>query len=261
MNADRKTGYIALLDILGFSELIARETRNEELERYFDVFEGATQKGVDSVEYVLFSDTIVINTPSNSDNSLLELIRACSYGMHYLLRAGLPVRGAISHGSYLRSTTPKGVLIAGSAFIEAYRFEKVQNWVGILVAPSVLRFFPQFTERCAAIPNLFVDPQVRDNLAERLDWAMKVQPCHAIPWHTENILGMESLDGYAVVPTSPEWTVNGMGPGLDSVCEYLKRQRLLAGNPQAQRKYDAPREWLQSLGRDWRGIASQWINQ
>jgi hypothetical protein len=29
-------GYIALLDVLGFSELIAREFRTIELERYFD---------------------------------------------------------------------------------------------------------------------------------------------------------------------------------------------------------------------------------
>jgi hypothetical protein len=255
MNAARKTGYIALLDVLGFSELIARESRNEELQHYFDAFEGATQKGVDSVEYVLFSDTIVISTPSHSDDALLELLRACSYAMHYLLRAGLPVRGAISHGTYLRSQTPRGVLIAGSAFIEAYRFEKAQNWVGILVAPSVLRFFPRLKDLCATIPTNLLNSDQKYDFAQRLEWAMKVQPCHTIPWHLNNSVGHDVMDGYAVIPTSPDWGPLAMANGLNSICDYLQNQRLLASDPSAQRKYDAPLEWITDLKLDWEAVA------
>jgi hypothetical protein len=140
-------GYVALLDVLGFSELIARESRSMELERYFDAIDEATNK-MEGVEYVLFSDTIVINAPSRSPEDLLQILQACSFAMHYLLKEGLAVRGAISYGSYYRSRSQKGVVIAGPAFIEAYHFEKAQNWVGIALAPSILREFSDLEARC-----------------------------------------------------------------------------------------------------------------
>src|SRR5688572_3630469 len=78
---------------------------------------------------------------------LLAILKACSYAMHYLLKEGLAIRGAVAYGSYYRSRSKKGVVIAGPAFIEAYHFEKAQNWVGIALAPSVLREVPDLTER------------------------------------------------------------------------------------------------------------------
>ena len=164
-------------------------------------------------------------------------------------------------GTYLRSQTHRGVLIAGSAFIEAYRFEKSQNWVGILVAPSVLRFFPRLKELCATVPTHPLNSDQSYDFAQRLEWAMKVQPCHNIPWHVTNSSAPAILDGYAVVPTSPDWGPIGMGPGLHGICDYLKNQRLLASDPSAQRKYDAPLEWISSLGDDWDAVALFWRNQ
>jgi hypothetical protein len=140
-------GYIALFDVLGFSELIARESRGPELERYFDAIDQATNK-IHDVQYVVFSDTIVITTPSRSHEDLLQIVRASSYAMHYLLKEGLPTRGAISYGTYYRSRSDKGVVIAGPAFIEAYHFEKSQDWVGITLAPSVLREVADLGTKC-----------------------------------------------------------------------------------------------------------------
>ena len=108
VNTDRRTGYIALLDVLGFSELISRESRNDDLQRYFDAIDVATNSDGQPVEFVLFSDTIVISAPDDSERSLLAVLRAASFAMHYLLAASLPVRGAISHGGYLRSQSEKG---------------------------------------------------------------------------------------------------------------------------------------------------------
>ncbi len=146
-------------------------------------------------------------------------------------------------------------MIAGSAFIEAYRFEKAQNWVGILVAPSVLRFFPRLKELCATIPTHQLDSDQAYDFAQRLEWAMKVQPCHTIPWHVNNPLGHDIMDGYAVIPTSPDWGPLAMANGLNSICDYLQNQRLLASDPSAQRKYDAPLEWITNLKLDWEAVA------
>lgn len=258
MITDRKTGYIALLDVLGFSELIARETRNDELQAYFEALDMATNKGSESVEYVLFSDTIVISTPSDNEEALLALLRACSHGMRWLLKAGLPVRGAISHGSYLRSKSEKGVLIAGPAFIEAYRFEKAQDWVGIVIAPSVLRSFAKLKVLCASIPGIPLQPDMLTDLQGRLNWARIVQPCNAIPWHIDEPSGLSTMDGYAVVPTAPLWGVPKMAAGLGEIIERLTHERSLAANPKAQRKYDQPLRWINFLKDGWQAIAHQW---
>jgi len=244
MNTEPKTGYIALLDILGFSDLIARDTQSEELQRYFDAIEVASAKGTAEVEYVLFSDTIVMSTPSDTEDALLSLVRACSQAMHYLLKEGLPVRGAISHGAYFRSQSPKGLLIAGPAFLDAYRFEKAQDWVGIAVATSVLRFLPKLKALCIFPISVPTTPDELTAIRARLPWVRMVQPNHGIPWHTTDPFGPSTMDGYAVVPTGPEWKASDMVDGLTRVQGYLDNQRLLAGASLAasSRNYRASRQ-------------------
>src|SRR5260221_1521961 len=109
MEVEKRTGFVALLDVLGFSQLIARESHQADLEGYFRALDVATDKGDESVDYLLFSDTIVIYTANDTTAGLDYLLRACSQGLNALLKAGLPVRGAIAHGSYMRSVSAKGV--------------------------------------------------------------------------------------------------------------------------------------------------------
>lgn len=247
-------GYIALLDVLGFSELIARESRGPELERYFDAIDQATNK-IGDVQYVLFSDTIVISTPSRSHEDLLQIVRASSYAMHYLLKEGLPVRGAVSYGTYYRSRSDKGVVIAGPAFIEAYHFEKSQNWVGITLAPSVLREVPDLGKKCG-FP-VTVPPERGLVFEDSLSWVMPLQPCHSIPWHSESAQGKGTLDGFAVVPLSPGWNFDSLSVNLRRVKAYLRKQQLLAGSPGAQGKYDEPIHWINQLSLEWAAFLGQ----
>lgn len=241
-------GYIALLDVLGFSELIARESRKKELEHYFRAIDQATNK-IERLQYVLFSDTIVISAPSGSCEDLLAILKACSYAMHYLLKEGLAIRGGVSYGSYYRSRSEKGVVIAGPAFVEAYHFEKAQNWVGIALAPSVLRKVSDLAERCR-LPR-----QIRRSELQRFDdrqeWVMTVQPCHSIPWHGIKAQERTTLDGIAVVPLAPSWEYRAISENLLNILQYLQRQQLLAGNPVAQAKYDEPIRWIGDLAKRW----------
>jgi hypothetical protein len=260
MNPNKTTGYIALLDVLGFTELITRESRTEELQHYFNAVDTATDKLTDTVDYVLFSDTIVMYTQTDSEQSLNSLLQASSFGMHYLLKAGLPVRGAIAHGTYLRSQNPKGVLIAGPAFIDAYHFEKAQNWIGIAISPSVLRFFPKLKELCI-LPRSFDDQGKWADFKASVPWAMTVQPCHSIPWHPDKPYDEPSLDGYAVVPTEPSWDVMSINSGLKGVAQCLADQRLLASDPKAQAKYVQTQRWLELLQGSWSEVAQRWAHE
>ena len=51
-------GYIALLDVLGFSALVNADHTGDKIRRYLECLNGATQNR--SVGYVVFSDSIVL---------------------------------------------------------------------------------------------------------------------------------------------------------------------------------------------------------
>src|SRR6266404_8434271 len=124
-----KQGYVALLDVLGFEQLIARESYLEEIDRYMETIEKLSDNP--GLEYVLFSDSIVITTDEESETALLNLVRSCSRVFGRLLSQEIPLRGAIAHGSFIRVKGNTGVFLAGRAVVDAYKFEKKQNWVGI----------------------------------------------------------------------------------------------------------------------------------
>jgi hypothetical protein len=93
-------GFVALLDVLGFRSLVSGPSGRSDVERYLNaVEEGIRGKGDTSlVDFVLFSDSVVITTTDEEDRSLLVLLRACSRLFGILLENEIAVRGAISHG-------------------------------------------------------------------------------------------------------------------------------------------------------------------
>ena len=129
-------GYAALLDVLGFSALVAADAAGEGVERYLNCFQRA--KEATGVNYVIFSDSIVLTVGGDGPDSLLAIAGACSRLMSELLIEHIPIRGAISQGAFVRSTVGQNVFVAGRAVIDAYQFEQVQDWTGIMIAPSAL---------------------------------------------------------------------------------------------------------------------------
>src|ERR1051325_8865090 len=143
-------GYVALLDVLGFSALIHGD-RDKRLQRYLETLQSAFEGPDDgaTVEYVVFSDSIIVTTENDSEASFVALLRRCSKVFYALLENEFPLRGAISHGDFVRRETKgRGVFVAGKPIVDAYRFEKAQNWVGILIAPTALTRFPDLASRC-----------------------------------------------------------------------------------------------------------------
>jgi hypothetical protein len=135
-------GYVAFLDVLGFTAIVRGENR-EPIDRYLECLKTVFEREENThVDYVVFSDSIVITTHDDSDASLQGLLKRCSGLFGSLLAQGIAVRGAIAHGSFIASKTQSGTFVAGRAIVEAYEFEGKQNWVGIMLAPSVIRKRP-----------------------------------------------------------------------------------------------------------------------
>jgi len=184
------TGYVALLDILGFSAFIANDSNSQFVNRYLDCLQKAL-KGI-PIESVIFSDSIVLTTKDDVPDSLIAIAEGCSRLMFELLNANIPIRGAISHGEFVRSSVDeKSVFVAGRAVIDAYKFEKKQDWIGIMVAPSALSEVPDLKNLCLLKntdnPKDFTQDQTfRQEVEPRIKWASFIQKCFSIPFHTDN---------------------------------------------------------------------------
>ena len=72
--------FVALLDVLGFASLVAADRDGERLNAYLQCIERSlgTTTPSSAVRYVVFSDSIVLTTNDDTEESLLSLIWSCS---------------------------------------------------------------------------------------------------------------------------------------------------------------------------------------
>lgn len=245
-------GYVAFLDVLGFSAMVQNE-QSGQIDQYFDALKAvleATPDGGPTTKTVslIFSDSIVLLPETEGEEGLRLLIRSCSYLMGELLRAGIAMRGAISYGTYVSRTLTSGRFVAGKAIVDAYRCEEQQDWVGIMLAPSVLEQFPGLPGKCGlpSVPRTNNRDQwlawVR-SYEEKARWAVYVQPCQAIPFHTEPT----DYAGYAIVPTQGDSRLRSATTSLQESIAAIGRLKMLAPDPLAQRKYQRATNWLAEL--------------
>src|ERR1700730_8354476 len=142
-------GYIALLDVLGFSSLLSNDGSAGRLESYRKCLRNALEDAAfgPKVDYVVFSDSIVLTTGDNHE-ALKVLLRRCSRLFGIMLENDIPLRGAVAHGSYVRESVAQSVFVAGKPIVEAHQFEIAQDWVGIMLAPSVVRLVLDLASYC-----------------------------------------------------------------------------------------------------------------
>jgi len=250
-------GFVALLDVLGFSNLVSGDAAGTRLQQYVTSLQEAltVPDPGPAVQYVVFSDTIVLTTNDDELTSFQALLLRCSRVLGLMLEREVAVRGAISHGSYVRSAAlAGGVFVAGTAIIDAYRFEKNQDWVGIMVAPSALRRVPDLKARCA-LEGLEASTVEGQREVRRRTFAPFVQPCQTIPFHKSSPLDDNDFEGFAVVPSTGDATPAALRDSLGGTLTALERLKLLAPDPAAQAKYERSRRWLRNIANQWRAIA------
>lgn len=248
------SGYVALLDVLGFSNLVADDATGERVERYLECLQRTKEDT--EVDYVVFSDSIVLTVAGGGPDSLLAIAGACSRLTSELLSEGIPVRGAISHGPFVRSAIAESVFVAGRAVIDAYRFEQLQDWSGIMIAPSALANVPDLKERCQLEGYTHDVEMFRICVEPRFAWATYVQPCHLIPFHRtrDQLDDSNFFDGFAIVPTNGFLTPLPVRDSIEKAIGRLKWLRSIAPTPSAQRKYQKAINWLEPVERLWHDV-------
>ena len=245
----RKQGFVALLDVLGFSERVSAEGTSG-LDGYIDTVVGLAQLYF-GVETVLFSDTVVLyaldDTPEMYDE-ILELTSALSY---HLLMAEVPTRGTIAYGAFARSEREShGVFVAGRPIVEAHFFESRLQWIGAMLAPSVLRQVPAL-----ASSGPLSGPRGAEGPEEyfaRVAREARVQRCSGIPIQGRDQTLPSFLEGFGVVPLPrPLETPNKVLDGIASALDKLRWLKQLAPAPRSQAKYQYSISWLEGLYHSW----------
>ena len=238
-----ETGFVAFLDVLGFSRLVTRDDSREVLDRYrscIEVVEKPAEEACAQVRYVVFSDSILLyigcDAPDGPGRRLalwLLLVRTAALYRQLLLDK-FPVRGAVAYGRF--ESLPEGghgVIVAGRPIVEAHRYEERQNWIGIMLTPSTLEALgPKAEEilKSQSLPKRRFPP-----------WQLLVRKAKKIPFHDSE----DPYSGWAVLPISGEGCLLPELPReLDQAIHALNIMKALAPDPGAQKKYNTTTQWL-----------------
>ena len=239
------SGYVALLDVLGFSALVTADSTNKEVERYSRCLQEVLKST--EVKYVVFSDSIVLTIEGDGPDSLIKIAQACSQLMHRLLVENIPIRGAISQGKFVRSVISESVFVAGNAILDAYYFEQAQNWVGIMISPKVLKCIPDIGTRC----HFHDEADTKAGESQFNEWTAFIQPNHGIPFHTKNSEEPSNFDGFAIVPTLGFITLESIHDNIEVAINQLISLKSIAPNPSSQQKYQKTIDWLRLVLPIW----------
>ena len=135
--------WFCYLDLLGFPNLVRRGEAERVIPLYHQVVEELRQQVTAreslDVSYSWFSDTFMIFSEKCTRREFDNVQTAARKFFVRFLLEGIPVRGAISYGG-LYTQKRKNIFI-GEALIEAYEYGEKQDWLGLLLSPSISRCF------------------------------------------------------------------------------------------------------------------------
>ena len=199
--ADYQPRVCAYLDILGFSDLVARIP--SEPERFTDLlgvlreFQTLSRNygdgGYYGREVTAFSDSVVVSCPVHKENAAKVLCQDVVWLIRSLLKRGIIVRGGVAVGRMYHHQN----VVLGEAMIEAHRLEQT----------------------VAIYPRVVVQDAV--NYAERLWFPSEPPHCftsHARPSIAVDHDGISFLDAFSV-----EFH---MAPFLDSSTDFFSQTRV-----------------------------------
>lgn len=146
-----KTGYVMMLDILGFREFVTKRNDlsfwdiwsglKQKLETKKNEYDSDTKKNV-TIDVLCLSDTIIVclsykvtNDESDSRYLLSTLPHIISvFFWEYMRKYKIFFRGAISYGNFTFSKTHS--MVMGDAIDEVSNWYESTNWIGIILTPS-----------------------------------------------------------------------------------------------------------------------------
>ncbi len=204
--------FVAFVDILGFRDLVTRSPDLTAFKTRFMNVIRPLRKEIQrfGIEYRLFSDSLFVVVRARSrEMELLSLLSFCKKLMERALLARVPLRGAVGWGPVFWDDD----IIVGTPIIEAVQYEESQDWVGIILAPTVAAYL---MERGDLLRSL-----IEDEILLKYD---------SVPVKSRGGAS-QALAAYVInFPSS-------FDDHADDLDEILERMEIEAGFAGAQRKY------------------------
>lgn len=149
--------------------------------------------------------------------------------------------------------TRQGVTLAGRPIVEADQYQHSQNWVGIMLAPSVVRKDNENLQKeCDVIPGRNHSETESDWL-ERISLPLNLRKWRKIPFQAEGSVGRDYFAGFAVLPIRPEASsIADIVLSLDDTLKHLEIMKAVAPNPASQNKYAETADFLRSAQDAWK---------
>ncbi|MDY7000481.1 MAG: hypothetical protein SVS15_01700 [Thermodesulfobacteriota bacterium] len=129
--------WVSYIDLLGFSKIVQDKDWVYAFSYYTRAIEQfIRRRGFENeVSRTWFSDTFIIY--SNTEESFAAIESTTRWFIFFLIRAHMPVRGAMSYGDFY-ADGEKNVFF-GKALIEAYSYGENQDWIGFILCPSAIK--------------------------------------------------------------------------------------------------------------------------
>lgn len=159
--------YVAVLDILGFKELVERNSTEELIKIYGKLkttlmattalYPKDKQKAefphLNIMDSLIISDTIIVWTPYSTIVQFHGILNQVSVFLKRAFFIGLPCRGCITIGDLYISNQSERLLysrvealVAGKAIVEAYQIEKMFNWAGCVISETAYETYRKKVE-------------------------------------------------------------------------------------------------------------------
>lgn len=138
--------WVACFDILGFKNMVSFDDNGsiqalyvmgdyEETLQHLNTV--CDEYKVGDINYCWVSDTFIMFTPDDSARAYTVIEFAAKYFMDKCLYTRIPLRGAISVGSFTRSHDNRAFM--GRAFIDACEYAQDQDWIGLILTPTAIK--------------------------------------------------------------------------------------------------------------------------
>jgi hypothetical protein len=232
---------VAVLDILGFSQLLNTLSLDELENKLQDVFKAvafaelfakdvllmtpteelANVPELQQLAVAIISDTIVIYGRSNQP-LLRTIVEAVAYLMDATAQLGWLLRGAIDVDTF-RAIDAHHMFI-GRALATAYKLERAQNWSGCILSENILTRFPKDVEELTASGLV-----VRYDVPMKSSDAIIHQPQLAVNWtNMTNVHLHDRLTAlHTLLENAPPSAKNKVQETIQFV-ETMQRQGLTA---------------------------------
>lgn len=223
-------GLIAYFDVLGFSNLIREDKFSEKRKTYTQILDNAVKQNR-NLDYIVFSDSVIIKSETINEKELLNLCKAISEISYELLfKLELPIRGCISCGEFTWDVEEGNSIISGIPILDAISWEKKQNWIGVILSPYVVDKFRDLYEK-TNFESIYDDESFKI-FESNIDWKVHIQIYNEIP-----LSSREYYEGFVVLPRNPESSNLELIFDLRNYRDKLRFMTLLAPDPSVQSKY------------------------